>query len=130
MVERSPDLFYWGSASYFPRKNEPLNCRAFWEPLSCRECVLRTAGKIYEGIRVVCTFLKNWKKLEPINCGGYWNQLLAASTQKSSDFASQSAASNCILELPIAKSANWKLNLAESAMRIGSLDQRERAGVN
>src|SRR6185295_9631665 len=78
MVERSPDLFYWGSASYFPRKNEPLNCRAFWEPLSCRECVLRTAGKIYEGIRVVCTFLKNWKKLEPINCGGYWNQLLAA----------------------------------------------------
>jgi len=44
-----------------------------------------------------------------------WNQLLAASTQKSSDSSIKIVAPNCILEPPIAESANWKLSLAESA---------------
>ena len=42
---------------------------------------------------------------------------LAASTQNSGDFESQCAAPNCILELSLAESVNWKLNLAESAER-------------
>jgi hypothetical protein len=56
------------------------------------------------------------KKLEPIPCRD-WKQLLAASTEKSSDFKPQFAAPYCILEPPIAESANWKLNLADSAER-------------
>jgi len=53
------------STKLFQKPKEPINCRAFWEPISCRELLLNKAVTTYERNLGSCTFIE---KLEPINC--------------------------------------------------------------